>query len=221
MALVFYYHPLSQPSRAVWNLLVEDKKDFELKFIDLAKGEHKKPEFLAVHPQGAIPALSHGDFHLSESVAIADYVSRKNGTHDKWFGQDDKERARVTEYVNWHHTHTRKGAGVIFFTFFAKLALGEGDYSAQADAARKDAKATLDFLEKHVLAHREYIAGKTLTFADLLAFHELYALQTSKLVDFNDYHKVNDWLAKIAGLESTKQTLGPWNGFLQQVSGGK
>src|ERR1700761_3221721 len=38
--------------------------------LDFTKGEHKKPEYLALNPNGAVPTLSDGDFVLTESRAI-------------------------------------------------------------------------------------------------------------------------------------------------------
>jgi glutathione S-transferase len=37
---------------------------YELKRVDYFSGAHKRPEFLAIHPNGAVPALMDGDFAL-------------------------------------------------------------------------------------------------------------------------------------------------------------
>src|SRR6478609_11733590 len=43
-------------------------------YIDMLKFDQHKPEYLAVNPQGTIPAMIHGDKVLTESTAIMEYV---------------------------------------------------------------------------------------------------------------------------------------------------
>jgi glutathione S-transferase len=45
--------------------------------VDLAKGEHQSTEYLAINPNGKVPALSDGDFNLWESHAIMAYLATK------------------------------------------------------------------------------------------------------------------------------------------------
>jgi glutathione S-transferase len=44
---------------------------YELKVVDLSKGAHKQPDFLAKQPFGQIPVLVDGDVEIFESRAIA------------------------------------------------------------------------------------------------------------------------------------------------------
>ena len=48
---------------------------YEEVFLDLDAGDQHKPDFLAVNPQGAVPALFDGDGPpLTQSLAILDYL---------------------------------------------------------------------------------------------------------------------------------------------------
>src|SRR5262245_65143345 len=60
--------------RALW-MLRELDLDFEYVQVDLTKGEHRRPEFLAVNPAGKVPVLVDDDLVLSESVAIVLYLA--------------------------------------------------------------------------------------------------------------------------------------------------
>ena len=43
-------------------------------YIDMIAFDQHQPEYLAVNPQGTIPAMTHGELVLTESTAIMEYV---------------------------------------------------------------------------------------------------------------------------------------------------
>lgn len=68
---------------------------YEEIFLDLDAGEQFKPEFLAINPQGAVPALFDGDGPpLTQSLAILDYLEETQGGM-KLLPADPRERARA------------------------------------------------------------------------------------------------------------------------------
>jgi glutathione S-transferase len=71
-----YYAPQTRALRPRW-LLEELGVPYEIIRLDMSKGEHKKPDYLAVHPHGAVPALVDGDTTLIESAAICAYLADK------------------------------------------------------------------------------------------------------------------------------------------------
>jgi glutathione S-transferase len=72
-----YGFPPARTIRALW-MLRELDLDFEYVQVDPTKGEHRRPEFLAVNPAGKIPVLIDDDLVLSESVAIVLYLAEKH-----------------------------------------------------------------------------------------------------------------------------------------------
>ncbi len=50
----------------------------ELRNVHLGKGEQKLAEYKAVNPQGLVPYLIDGDFRLSQSLAIIEYLDDKH-----------------------------------------------------------------------------------------------------------------------------------------------
>ena len=62
--------------------------------VDIAKGEHKTPEYLAKNPNGEVPAIKDGDFLLGESHAILRYLATSRDVADHWYPTDPKKRAR-------------------------------------------------------------------------------------------------------------------------------
>ena len=47
---------------------------YEPVFIHLGKGDHRKPEYGALNPQGLVPALEDGGTLLTQSLAILEYL---------------------------------------------------------------------------------------------------------------------------------------------------
>lgn len=66
----------SRSMRVVW-ALEEIGADYEYVKVDLFKGEGRSPSYLAINPAGKVPALVDGDFTLTESVAILNYLGEK------------------------------------------------------------------------------------------------------------------------------------------------
>lgn len=71
-----YGFPFTRSTRATW-ALEEVGAEYQFIPVNLALGEHKKPEFLKVNPGGKVPALVDGDLILTESAAICTYIGEK------------------------------------------------------------------------------------------------------------------------------------------------
>lgn len=69
-----YWSPNTRSTRALW-MLEEAGLPYERVKLDMAAGEHKQPEFLAVNPMGKVPALSNGAAKVAESAALCAYVA--------------------------------------------------------------------------------------------------------------------------------------------------
>ncbi len=67
---------------------------YEPVFVHLAKGEHRKPEYAGVYPQGLLPTLVNDGEALSQSLAIIEYLEE---THPRpaLLPSDAAGRARV------------------------------------------------------------------------------------------------------------------------------
>jgi glutathione S-transferase len=72
--LTFFHSPNTR-STGVYILLQELGAPFELKVVDMKKGEQRKPEYLAVNPMGKVPAIKHGDALVTEQVAVFIYLA--------------------------------------------------------------------------------------------------------------------------------------------------
>ncbi|CAM5791656.1 glutathione transferase [Castellaniella caeni] len=83
--------------------LAEKDVPFEMTPVDLAKGEQRQADFLALALTGKVPALVHGEFTLTESTAIIEYVDEAF-PGPALFPQNPQHRARARQIQAWVRT---------------------------------------------------------------------------------------------------------------------
>ena len=106
----------SQPTRAVYLFLLMNKVPFDFKEVRVLKMEQYFPEFKKVNPNAKVPAIADGEVvRLFESHTILRYVHESRGLPDHWYPKDPRKRAKVDEYLDWHHNGLRLGAGGYLF----------------------------------------------------------------------------------------------------------
>jgi glutathione S-transferase len=74
MELTLYYLPGSRAERVRW-ILDELDLDYQVKTIDLFEGEGQRPDYLAIHPLGQLPALKINSEVMIESGAIVQWLA--------------------------------------------------------------------------------------------------------------------------------------------------
>jgi glutathione S-transferase len=72
--IVLYYAPQTRAGGTL-RLLEELNAPYEVRVLDLKKGEQRQPAYLAVNPMGKVPAIVHGDALITEQVAIFIYLA--------------------------------------------------------------------------------------------------------------------------------------------------
>src|SRR3546814_12932508 len=77
-AYTLYGSFLSAPTYKVGLMLSLCGLSFNYRHVDLAKGEHKTPEFLELNRYGQVPVLQHGDYTLCQSNSILEYLSERS-----------------------------------------------------------------------------------------------------------------------------------------------
>jgi len=85
-------------------MLEECRLPYEVRPVDISKGEQFAPEFLAISPNNRIPAIVDPDgpggrsIAVFESGAILQYLGRKTG---KFYPRDERARTAVDEWLFW------------------------------------------------------------------------------------------------------------------------
>jgi len=199
-----YYNPLSPNVRRVRLAAAVLGIELEEKPLDFAKGEHKSADYLALNPNGAVPTLVDGDFVLTESRAIMQYLASKK-PESGLLPKDEAARADVTRWQFWDAAHFSPQLGTITFEKIIKplMGIGEPDASKIQDAL-SNFRRFAAVLDKR-LADRKYVVGDRLTIADLtLGSSLMYAQQTE--VPLGEFSNLQAWFARITALEGWKKT---------------
>jgi glutathione S-transferase len=77
-AITLYHSPASRAFTAYW-MLEELGVPFDVRTIDIRKGEQKHPDYLKLNPAGKVPTLTDGAVVVSENPAIAIYLADRYG----------------------------------------------------------------------------------------------------------------------------------------------
>lgn len=72
--ITLYHSPASRAFMAYW-MLEEIGLPFDVRTIDIRKGEQKAAEYLKLNPAGKVPTLTDGEVVVSENPAIAIYLA--------------------------------------------------------------------------------------------------------------------------------------------------
>jgi glutathione S-transferase len=132
--------------------------------VDLGKGEHKTPGYLAVNPNGKIPALVDGDTRLWEANAIMAYLARAADS-DLW-PRDADRQIELTRWLSWDAWHfTRHAATLVFQHLVKPRFLGAEPDAKAVEEAIGFFRQFAAVLDEH-LRSRAYVLGDTLTIAD-------------------------------------------------------
>ncbi|HEY0465747.1 MAG TPA: glutathione S-transferase family protein [Polyangiaceae bacterium] len=199
-----YYNPLSPNVRRVRLTAAVLGIELEEKLLDFSKGEHKSPEYLALNPNGAVPTLVDGDFVLTESRSIMQYLASKK-PESGLLPRDEAARADVTRWQFWDASHFLPQLGTLAFERMIKGMVGLGDPdSAKINDALGNFRRFAAVLNQR-LSGKQYVVGNSLTLADLtLASSLMYAKQVE--VPVAEFPNIEGWLARITALDGWQKS---------------
>ena len=190
--LKLYGHPMSGNSYKVKLFISFLGLDYEWITVDLIKGEHKQPEFLALNPFGQVPVLVDGDLVLSDAQGSLVYLARQYDQNGPWLPTDPIALAKVIRWLSITTGEIRQGpeSARLYHLFGAK--------SVNIEQATQKPTFILGQMNHHLSDH-EWLAGKTPTIADVAVFPYV-ALSPDGKIDLSPYSNVLNWTEHIKQL---------------------
>ena len=212
MGLKIYGIGASRASRPFWAAL-ELGVPFEHVQQSYKDGGTRTPEFLAINPNGHIPAMvderPEGQVTVWESMACALYIARVHGQAD---GQSitpatAREEAEALRWSFWTVTEMEADALTVLMH---RLAMPEAQRKPElADKAESRLKVPLAVLEKHLQAQQArgeaYLAASRFTLADLcVASVAAWVRPAEQLL--SQFPLTQDWLHQCLARPAQKQS---------------
>lgn len=185
-----YHHPVSGHAHRARLFLSLIGVPFETVEVDLAKGEHKSPEYLAKNRFGQVPLLEDEGEYIADSNAIMIYAAGKYGRTD-WLPADPAGAAKVQRWLSVAAGQIAFGPGAARLVTIFNAGFNPEEVIARSHAILTLIEAELD--------GREWIAADRPTIADV-ALYSYIARAPEGNVDLAPYGRVNSWLARIEAL---------------------
>lgn len=182
---------LSAPTYKVGLMLRLCGEPFAYRHLDLSKGQHKAPEFLAISRWGQVPALVVAGENLVQSDSIIDHLADLTG---KFGGVDAKARRRAREWQNW--AVDRLSPAVNRSRFFARFMKPD---PAVIDYFRNLADMGLKSLDEQ-LAGRQFLTGDSATIADISVWAGSLVHAAEADINLGGYANVAAWAERVKAL---------------------
>jgi GST-like protein len=186
--------------------LAECGLPYSARKVDLAKGEHRTPEFLKLNPAAQIPVIVDSDgpggkpLTLCQSGAIMLYAAEKSG---KFLPNDPAARALARQWFMQGATDVAATSGAIF--------------QLEMVAPEKNPAITNHFKKRLLnffavcdkqLGGREYLAGE-LSLADLMLYPNFFA-RKALIDEAGGYANLQRWAGKMAARPGVQKGMNPF-----------
>jgi glutathione S-transferase len=169
--------------------------------VDLAKGEHRSPGYLAINPNGKVPALTDGSTKLWESHAIMAYLARAMDS-DLW--PTDERQIETVRWLSFSSEHfTRHAAALIFQNVIKPNFLGAPPDPKAVEEATGFFRQFAKVLNDH-LHGRQYLLGDTLTIADFSVAAALPDADRAN-IPVREFSEIERWHARLNELPAWRE----------------
>lgn len=186
----FYNFPRSGHAHRVELMLSLLDLPSETLFVDLAKGDHKQADFLALNPFGQVPVIDDQGVVVADSNAILVYLAQRYG-QGRWLPSDPVGAAQVQRWLS-------VAAGQIAFGPAAARLITVFGASFNAEEVIARAHALLKIMDQE-LASRPFLVGQQATIADVAGYSYI-AHAPEGNVSLDAYPHVRAWLQRIEAL---------------------
>ncbi|KAL1502341.1 hypothetical protein ABEB36_007495 [Hypothenemus hampei] len=188
MSVILYGSVFSPPCRTVLITAEAIGVKVELKFVDLAKKEHLTPDFLKINPQHTVPTLDDNGTIIIDSHAIITYLVSKYGKDDSLYPTDIVKRALIDARLHFD-------SGVTFallkIVYTSHAYFGQKEYLTPWQNQK-----ILDAydLVNTFLSQSQWIAGDSITVADISLVTTVISLDAMLAIDKKKYPNIMRWL---------------------------
>ncbi|MEP1931160.1 MAG: glutathione binding-like protein [Roseibium sp.] len=177
---------------------------YDLKLINIGKGDQFEPEFLKIAPNNRMPAIVDPEgpggkpISVFESGAILQYLGRK---FQKFYPQNERARVEVEEWLMWQMGGFGPMLGQAHH--FRHYALEQVPYAIERYT--NETHRLYGVLNRR-LEGREFVAAGEYTIADIAIFGWAHRFQRHA-IDLNEFPNVKAWYERMLARPAVKRGL--------------
>ncbi|NQV83102.1 MAG: glutathione S-transferase family protein [Rhodospirillales bacterium] len=202
---ILYHLWMSPPCRKVRVVLCEKHLEFEMRAENVLE---RRPEFLALNPEGNIPVLVENDgMAISGSDAISEFLDEVH-PDPPLIGRQALARAEVRRLVHWFDVKFNfEVTENLVGQKMTKRFLGQGaPDSAAVRAGHANIRHHLDYIG-YLTERRRWLAGDDFSLADITAAAHLSSVDYLGDVPWAEYEEAKDWYARVKSRPSFRTLL--------------
>ena len=186
-------------SLAAHIMLHEVGAAFDIEAVDTAAGRTESGrDYRQINANGYVPSLEtdSGD-HLTEGVAVLQYIADNNPDRAYAPALGSVERARLQQFLNFAATELHKAWSPLF---------ASGSSDTEKAAAEAKVAAKFDYLESVLSDGREFLVADRFSVADAYMF-VLANWAGFKSIDLAPWPRLADYVARIASRPATQSAF--------------
>jgi len=181
------------PSRNAWKvrqILHHLQRPYRTEIVSIFEGEGQRPDYLAINPTGAVPAIRLDDGRmLAESNAILAFLAEDT----RYLPGDSFARAKVAQWLSFEGNYVEPAIGTLrHWIMTGKAARRPSELVESRRAASMKALGILD----RELAVREFVAGDKYTIADISLFAYTSRAREAEL-PLAEFANIVAWIARV------------------------
>jgi GST-like protein len=208
MSIEIYYWPT--PNGHKVTIACEEMGiPYEIKPVNIGRGDQFKPEFLAISPNNRMPAIVDPEgpdgapIAIFESGAILQYLGRKTGL---FYPQDERGKVKVDEWVFWQMANFGPNAGqrAHFRNYAPSFIFDQRQVAYGAIRYTNEVHRLYGVLNKQ-LEGKDYITGEY-TIADMITWPWVQNRSNPGL-DIDEFPAVKAWQARVEGREAVGRAM--------------
>ncbi|KAH8272925.1 hypothetical protein KR018_010985 [Drosophila ironensis] len=196
--IVLYGADLSPCVRTVKLVLKALDLEYDFKEVNMQAGEHLSENYLKMNPQHTVPVLDDNGTYLWDSHAIVTYLVDKYGKSDELYPKDLAKRAVINQRLFFDASVLYASISNISAQFW--LHGNTVVPQEKLDTVHRGLKLLETFLSSS-----KYLAGESLTLADLSAGPTVTSLPVAIDIDPVVYPKVTAWLERLNEIPHFKE----------------
>jgi glutathione S-transferase len=183
--------------------LLEKGLQWETTWLDLAKGEQKKPEYLKINPVGKVPALIDDGVVVHDSTIINEYLEDKFPA-PPLLPRDPATRARARSFEDYADAYLAPSLFKILMNLRKPEAEREQEKIKEGEREVRDHFAFLD----RELNGRQYFAG-TLSLGDISFVPPLANYERAGYTIGPEFPNLHAWWERMKSRPSFARSMPP------------